>query len=48
MKKTLLSILGVAAMMTGVAQQTPSPSWTNLQNSNFPIVSAGIKFLDAV
>ncbi len=46
MKKTLLSIFGVAAIMTSVAQ--PSPSWNNLQNSNFPIVSAGIKFLDAV
>lgn len=48
MKKTLLSIIGAVAAMTGFAQQTPSPSWTITQNSNFPIVSAGVRFLDAI
>lgn len=48
MKKTLLSIFGVAAAMAGFAQQTPSPSWTITQNSNFPIPSAGIRYMDAV
>jgi photosystem II stability/assembly factor-like uncharacterized protein len=31
-----------------MAQQTPSPSWTITQNSNFPIPSAGIRYMDAV
>ena len=48
MKKTLLSIFGVAACLAGFAQQTPSPSWTITQNSNFPIPSAGIRYMDAV
>jgi len=47
MKKTLLSILGVAATMASVAQ-TPSPSWTLEQNTNFPLTSFGTKFLDVV
>jgi hypothetical protein len=48
MKKTLLSISGIAAAILGFAQQTPSPSWTITQNSNFPIPSAGIRYMDAV
>jgi hypothetical protein len=47
MKKTLLTILSALACMSGIAQ-TPSPSWTITQNSNFPIPSAGIRYLDAV
>jgi len=47
MKKTLLSILGAMACM-GAMAQTASPSWTIVQNSNFPNVSFGIRYLDAV
>jgi photosystem II stability/assembly factor-like uncharacterized protein len=47
MKKSLLSILGALTCMSGMAQQTPSPSWTITQNSNFPIPSAGIRYMDA-
>jgi photosystem II stability/assembly factor-like uncharacterized protein len=46
MKKSLLSILGAMACMSGMAQ-TASPSWTIVQNSNFPIPSAGIRYMDA-
>ena len=48
MKKTLLSIFAVIASMISLAQTTTSPSWTIVQNSNFPIVSAGIKYMDAI
>ncbi len=44
-KKSLLSILSLGFLFT---KAQPSPSWTNLQNSNFPVTAAGIKFLDAV
>lgn len=47
MKKSLLTILGALACMSGMAQQTPSPSWTITQNSDFPIPSAGIRYMDA-
>jgi len=47
MKKSLLTIFGALACMTGVAQ-VASPSWTIIQNSNFPIPSAGIRYMDAV
>src|ERR1043165_5457444 len=47
MKKSLLTIFSIAACMTSFAQTT-SPSWTVIQNSNFPITSAGIKYMDAV
>lgn len=47
MKKLLLTIFGVFAV-AAVMAQTPSPSWTIAQNSNFPIPTAGTRFLDAV
>lgn len=47
MKKSLLTIFGALACMTGAAQ-VASPSWTIIQNSNFPIPSAGIRYMDAV
>jgi photosystem II stability/assembly factor-like uncharacterized protein len=47
MKKSLLTIFGALACMTGAAQ-VASPQWTVVQNSNFPIPSAGIRYMDAV
>jgi hypothetical protein len=47
MKKSLLTILVAIACMSAVAQ-VASPSWTIVQNSNFPFPSFGIKYLDAV
>lgn len=47
MKKQLLSVLGVFAVGAAVAQ-TVSPAWSNIQNPNFPQVSTGIRFIDAV
>lgn len=47
MKKSLLTILSAMACMSGIAQ-TASPSWSIVQNSNFPIPSAGIRYMDAV
>lgn len=47
MKKSLLTIFGAFAV-GAVMAQTPSPSWTISQNSNFPIPTAGTRFLDAV
>ncbi|MBK7312238.1 MAG: T9SS type A sorting domain-containing protein [Sphingobacteriaceae bacterium] len=47
MKKSLLTIFGALACMTAAAQ-VASPSWTIVQNSNFPIPSAGIRYMDAV
>lgn len=47
MKKTLLTIFSAIACMSSFAQQTPSPQWTVTQNSNFPIPSAGIRYMDA-
>lgn len=46
MKKSLLTILGAMACMSGMAQSA-SPSWTTVQNSNFPNPSFGIRYLDA-
>jgi photosystem II stability/assembly factor-like uncharacterized protein len=47
MKKQLLSIF--AALTIGsVVAQTPSPSWTISQNTNFSITAAGVRFLDVV
>jgi hypothetical protein len=47
MKKTLLTIFSLAALSVAVAQ-TPSPSWTIVQNAAFTQTSTGIKFMDAV
>ncbi len=47
MKKTLLTILSLGSLVTAFAQ-VPSPNWTITQNAGMPIVSAGVKFLDAV
>lgn len=47
MKKTLLSILGVASLGAAVAQN-PSPSWTLSQNASFTMTSAAARYLDAV
>lgn len=47
MKKQLLSVL--AALVVGSATaQTLSPVWSTIQNPNFPQVSSGIRFMDAV
>lgn len=46
MKKTLLTILSAMACISAFAQA--SPNWTIVQNSNFPIPSAGIRYMDAV
>jgi photosystem II stability/assembly factor-like uncharacterized protein len=48
MKKSLLTILGIACLSSAVAQQTPSPSWSITQNAGYTVTSAGIKFLDAL
>jgi photosystem II stability/assembly factor-like uncharacterized protein len=45
MKKSLLTIFTAVLSLSAFAQ--PSPSWT-MQNSNFPNVSAGIRYMDAV
>jgi len=47
MKKTLLFGALTALSMGAFAQITPSPFWTN-QNSNFPNVSVGIRYMDVV
>ncbi len=47
MKKQLLSLFAVVAA-TVVTAQSPSPSWTTLQNAGFTVTSAGHRFLDAV
>ncbi|MGZ4117805.1 MAG: VPS10 domain-containing protein, partial [Bacteroidia bacterium] len=47
MKKSLFTICGALAV-SAIMAQTPSPSWTITQNSNFPMVSAGTRFIDAV
>ncbi len=46
MKKSLLTIASIALTIGAFAQ--PGPFWNTIQNSNFPIVSAGIRHLDAV
>jgi photosystem II stability/assembly factor-like uncharacterized protein len=45
MKKSLLTIFSAALSLCAFAQ--PSPSWT-MENSNFPNVSTGIRYMDAV
>jgi photosystem II stability/assembly factor-like uncharacterized protein len=46
MKKKLLPFfaLGLSSLMA----QTQSPDWTTIQNTNFPLPSAGVRYLDAV
>ncbi|MGZ3931615.1 MAG: WD40/YVTN/BNR-like repeat-containing protein, partial [Bacteroidia bacterium] len=46
MKKSLL-IVASALTLNAFPQATPSPSWT-AENSNFPNVSTGVKYMDAV
>src|ERR1700752_3086676 len=46
MKKNLL-YLGLFASSMVIAQ-TPNPDWSNLQATNFPQPSAGVRYLDAV
>lgn len=48
MKKNLLSlcVLGCTSLIAQVP--TPSAEWSTLQNTNFPQVAAGIRYLDAV
>lgn len=49
MKKSLLSTIAATVLTIGaIAQQVPSPFWSTVQNSNFPVVSAGIRYFDAV
>ena len=48
MKKTLLTLFCAASTVIGIAQPSPSPQWTITQNSNLPIPSAGIRYMDAV
>lgn len=47
MKKSLLTILGMAGLSTILAQ-TPSPAWQTLQNTSYTLASASTKFLDVV
>lgn len=47
MKKNLLSLF-VLGSTSLIAQQVPSPEWSTIQNTNFPQVAAGIRYLDAV
>lgn len=46
MKKNLLSLFVLAS--AALSAQAPSPDWSTLQNTNFPQVAAGIRYLDAV
>lgn len=48
MKKILLSIFGAALTIGAFAQQTPSPFWTTVLNTNFSNIAAGVVYLDAV
>ncbi|MES2514668.1 MAG: T9SS type A sorting domain-containing protein [Bacteroidota bacterium] len=46
MKKKLLSFLVLANLALNA--QAPSPDWSIIQNTNFPQVAAGIRYMDAV
>ena len=46
MKKKLLPFLALG--FTSLMAQTQSPDWTTIQNTNFPLPSAGVRYLDAV
>src|ERR1043166_4217706 len=46
MKRQLLSV--VTVLTSGLVLAQPSPSWNILQNTNFPLTSAGTRFLDVV
>jgi len=48
MKKSLLTLLGLGLAVGAFAQAVPSPSWTTLQNTNFPHPSAGLILMDVV
>lgn len=47
MKKQLLTIFSLAVFGSAMAQ-TPSPSWSTIQNAAFTQTAAGTRFLDAV
>lgn len=46
MKKSLLTIFSAVLSLSAFAQ--PSPSWSTLQNTNFPHTSAGLILMDVV
>lgn len=46
MKKNLLALCVLSC--TSLIAQVPSPEWSILQNTNFPQVAAGIRYMDAV
>jgi photosystem II stability/assembly factor-like uncharacterized protein len=47
MKKQLLTIIATGASMIALAQ-TPSPFWSIIQSPMWPVVSGGVRYLDAV
>ncbi len=47
MKKVLLTVISVLTL-GAFAQQTPSPQWNTMQNTNFPIPAAGVRYMDAI
>jgi photosystem II stability/assembly factor-like uncharacterized protein len=47
MKKSLLTLMTAALSLSAFAQ-TPSPFWNTIQNTNFTVSAAGIRWIDAV